>query len=132
VVRSRVEDYKTLFMGVSLEMIADVAVQKEIMKLTYDWFSGLLSNEEFDSKMLAISANYPNPANQYTMIPIHGQKKGQVEIYDLGGKIIQKLSYAKGTKELKLNTSDMQDGLYVYKIVEDGKIVKSLLFQIIH
>ena len=37
-VRSKNAAYKTVYLAVSLEMIADQAVRNQIMKLTYDWF----------------------------------------------------------------------------------------------
>nr|MBC8342349.1 T9SS type A sorting domain-containing protein [Bacteroidota bacterium] len=132
VIRSRMDDYKTLFMGVSLEMIADADVQKEIMKLTYDWFTGVLSTEEFDKGMLELSGNYPNPAGHYTVIPVYGNDHGLIQISDLNGKIISQHEYAKGITEVQIPTMDLAEGLYLYKIFERNENRKSLLFMVKH
>jgi thiol-disulfide isomerase/thioredoxin len=132
VVRSRVEDYKSIFMGVSLEMIDDISLRKEIMKLTYDWFTGVLSAEELDKAMLKLSGNYPNPATSYTSIDVSGLLEGEILIMDMTGRIIQKQNYPAGKDRVEISLQELSNGTYIYQVLEGNVDIHSGLFQVLH
>ncbi|MFC2114417.1 Omp28-related outer membrane protein [Bacteroidota bacterium] len=127
-VRSRVEGYKTVFMAVSLEMVSDAGVQKEIMKLTYEWFMGMMADVEFDEAMQELAFNYPNPATSYTIAPLNGVSDGLLEVVDVNGRILDRYQYKQGEKEIRINTEKLSEGMYFYRLIEGGKFLNSRPF----
>ncbi|MEA3495103.1 MAG: Omp28-related outer membrane protein [Bacteroidota bacterium] len=132
-IRSHVKDYKTVYLGFSLEMISDDNIRNEVMTLTHDWFHGKITLDVFDEKMKTLNSNYPNPANDYTIIPLRSFKsKTTLQIMDTKGRIIIEKIINSGNTEVRINTSSIDNGIYFYKIISENKIIDSKAFQIIH
>ncbi|MCX6297067.1 MAG: T9SS type A sorting domain-containing protein [Bacteroidetes bacterium] len=64
---------------------------------------------------------YPNPANEYVMIEINGYKMEKVEIYDVLGQIMY--SGEPNSSKLQINTSKLNQGVYLVKVLVDNKII---------
>lgn len=92
----------------------------------------LLENEEdFSSFQLSI---VPNPSIDIFKLSIQSTKEGKgiISIFDIQGKIIEKLEpdFSKGRNQFTLNSSSWNSGIYTIKIVEPstGKsIVEKIL-----
>jgi hypothetical protein len=117
--------YKTVYLAIGIEQLTNTTVKNTILKLSHDWFYGLTSTEEFDHAMAAISMgqNYPNPAQQSTIIPLFNVEQDIIlRVTDMTGRIVHEQQVTKNTGYVNLNTSSMESGLYTYSIL-DGKQV---------
>ena len=122
-VRSKNAAYKTVYLAVSLEMIADQAVRNQIMKLTYDWFNGTISSVKYDEGMASIGQNYPNPANDFTVIPVNNPgKEMTILLSDVNGKTINSFTVSPTATNYRLNCSALKSGIYFYRLT-DGKTI---------
>jgi hypothetical protein len=64
---------------------------------------------------------YPNPAQ--TVVNVHADHGDAVMLYDLHGRIINQQALTNG--EAAVNVENLQRGMYVLRIVEHGRIVKT-------
>ncbi|NLJ08439.1 MAG: Omp28-related outer membrane protein [Sphingobacteriales bacterium] len=116
-VRSRVTGFKTVYLGVSLEMISSKTMRNEIMKLTHDWFYGLLSDIEFDEKFSSLSDVYPNPAADKIRLKLQAFESSDILIVSMDGRTIKKLRNINHNQEI--DVSDLPDGQYLVKVISE-------------
>lgn len=132
-VRSKSSVYKTVYLGVSLEMISDPAVRNLVMKLTYDWFNGNTSSVEFDEGMMTLGQNYPNPVRDLTVIPVSQIDRNMTfQLMDVNGKVIQSLPVGAGTINIQFNCSSLENGTYFYRLtdgINTGKVFKLMVIR---
>ncbi|MBK7305466.1 MAG: T9SS type A sorting domain-containing protein [Saprospiraceae bacterium] len=71
---------------------------------------------------------YPNPATNYLTITLQGDnKKNEVTIMDITGKIFYSTTENE-TQELKINTKDFAEGVYLVQVKsEDFMATKKLV-----
>jgi len=80
-------DYKLVYLGIGLEMVADASVQDHILNQTSQWFAGTISTEEFDFAMKGVKA-YPNPGNGNIKLDLPARGEYEISVTDLNGKLI--------------------------------------------
>lgn len=127
-VRSEHANFKTLNLGVGLEMLALPGLGEDIMKKTHDWFHGKITGTEFDNYIqnLGMGQNFPNPSDKFTTITL-GQSADNdlnLRVVDLTGKTVLTQQIAKGATSEVINTSDLTNGIYQY-FLTDGKSFNS-------
>jgi hypothetical protein len=80
------------------------------------------------SSSVSFSASvYPNPANEFTNVIVHGTSgETKISVFDLGGKLIAEKEIAAGVSEttVRFATGDWAEGCYVVK-VESGRNVST-------
>ncbi len=134
-IRSASGDFKTVYFGIGMEMIGDADVRNNIMKLTYQWFNGIISSVEYDDAMLdlSLSQNYPNPVSGLTTIPFSGvNREVTLRIVDITGRVISTRAIAAGSRNVRINTSGLQSGMYYYQLFDAGKLIGSKVMQVLH
>lgn len=122
-VRSNSSIFKTVYLAVSLEMIATADVRKQIIQISHDWFKGLISNTEFQAQTasLLLGQNYPNPTSDATTITFSTLTADAVlNILDLNGRLIESHKLSNGSDRIELNTTHLSSGSYFYTI-ENGQ-----------
>ena len=75
---------------------------------------------------------FPNPAREVVSLQfsVHRFQSATIEIYDLNGKKLLKKQIHAGTKELKLDVSNLKSGIHFCKIsTEQYSVTKKLLIQ---
>ena len=96
-----------------------------------EWLVGICNNDNEVPKELALYQNYPNPFNPITVIkfqvvngfPIKtlgNDKKVVLKVFDGMGREIQTLvneSLKPGTYEVTFDGSDLNTGVYFYKLI---------------
>lgn len=97
-VRVETEDYKVVYLGVGIEMFADAGIKNKVLQLSHDWFYGLISTDIFEQEMqqMHLVQNYPNPANEQTVITIAGLDAVDLAVYDLSGRLVHQQAVEKG------------------------------------
>ena len=132
----RAEDgtYKTVYLGMSLEMISNANVRKEILKISHDWFHGIINSVQMEAMFKQLMGqNYPNPGNDFTNIPFKNISKAMnFQIVDLSGRIIFEKELKAGTQDLKVNTSSFENGMYMYRLLDGSELFDSKPLQVIH
>ncbi|MFA6924613.1 MAG: Omp28-related outer membrane protein [Bacteroidales bacterium] len=134
-VRATNGTYKVVYLAVSMEMLADSNVRKEIIKLSHDWFHGLISVAEHKkaSEIQGIGQNYPNPCDKNTEFPLYNiTNNATLQINDLTGRVIYEKQVLKGTSSVKIPTSNMGEGIYIYRIIDEQRNYNAGLMQIAH
>ncbi len=132
-VRSNGGVYKTVNMGVSLEMISDTNIRNELISTAYQWFHGIITDTEFDDKTSKIFANcYPNPAKDFIYIPmLNSNSNIDCELYDISGRLIKKLNIPSNTTLFKMDVGDIEQGTYFYRLTDRYKFNISKSFIIL-
>ncbi len=132
-VRSNISTFKTVYLGFSLEQLSDTNVSKMIIKQSHDWFHNLISSAEFDlaMKQEQLGQNYPNPADNSTSINLSDISENMIlKVSDITGRVIIEQNVAKGTTMLVLNTSPLSEGIYLYSLLNENKLIGSKLMQV--
>jgi hypothetical protein len=80
-------------------------------------------------EVLALGQNKPNPFGTSTEIEVSVPESVQsafVYVYDLQGKKVQQVNLtARGKQTVQLNAADLTDGMYLYSLIADGKVVET-------
>lgn len=127
--------YKVVYFSVGMEQLTNITVRNTILKLSHDWFHGTISSTaEFDNAMFSLGQNYPNPGNEYTVIPIYnsGNQNVILEISDLTGRIIYSRVIDSHTSNVIINTSQFNSGMYMYRLMIGEELMQAKPMQVIH
>ena len=80
-------------------------------------------------EVLALGQNKPNPFGTSTEIEVSVPESVQsafVYVYDLQGKKVQQVNLtARGRQTVQLNAANLADGMYLYSLIADGKVVET-------
>lgn len=124
----RYEDvsYKVVYLGVGLEMIQNANVRDEIVDLSYNWFKGNISTNEFDllSKGFEI---YPNPtAGQFHIeVPVTGDYK--IEIFSTAGVVVKQFEGEVNTGKISFDQTDFAAGVYTIQLSYENQVLSKKL-----
>ena len=79
-----------------------------------------------DESILSLSQNTPNPFSVSTSIEVsvpESVKSASIFIYDMSGKQVKKLDVAdRGTSRITVLGAGLNEGMYIYTLVADGKV----------
>ena len=132
-VRSQTAQAKVVYFGVGLEMVQSADIRNDIIKRTYDWFMSAVGIADQGTAGTAkIGQNYPNPANDHTTINLTDINRSMtIEIRDLTGRLQMSVPVNAKTDMVTISTSNLQNGLYLMNLVDNGKSVdvKKLFIQ---
>jgi len=76
-----------------------------------------------------ISAAYPNPAERDIAINYAiGAGAGQIEVFSMLGKLVKTVRLQDLAGTVKLNVEDLPEGMYLYKLIANGKSIQTRKF----
>ena len=82
-----------------------------------------------DVALLSLGENKPNPFSGTTTIPVSIPESVQtafIYVYDLTGKKVDQLDIpVRGKQNVQLDASALTDGMYLYSLIADGKVVQT-------
>lgn len=133
-VRGEKNSFKTVYFGFGMEMIKDAAVRDEVMKLTWQWFHGIISSVEYDAavRTLSLGQNYPNPATAATTIPFTAaSRERSLRVYDITGRLASTYAVPAGSTQLQLPATGLRPGTYYYQLFDGSAIVGSRVMQVL-
>jgi hypothetical protein len=82
---------------------------------------------------LSLGQNYPNPSTDLTYIPVSNLEMDvKMQIVDLAGRVVYEQHVAKGTELISVNTSGIEAGMYLYRLVNGQNAISSKPMQVIH
>ncbi len=107
----------------------DFSVFPETVKTHIYRLPGQDATKVNSQDMAGYSANaFPNPAHAYTRIPYklpEGVNEGEIILIDIKGNQIRSYRVDKNFDHLRIDTSDMPAGVYVYSVKADRGIVQT-------
>ena len=132
-VKSTKNASKVVYFGVGLEMVQNVDVRNDVIKRTYDWFMEGVGITKIDGKTGAsLGQSYPNPANDHVTIGLSSVDQDMIlESNDITGRILRSVPVNAGTSQIRMNTAALQSGLYIYRLVCEGRVVDVKRMQVI-
>ena len=91
------------------------------------------SSSEGDSAekllLLSLGQNKPNPFSNATTIEVcipEDVQKAFIYVYDLQGKKVEQVDItARGMQNIQLTSANLTDGMYLYSLIADGKVVET-------
>jgi hypothetical protein len=132
-VKSTKEEAKVVYFGVGLEMVQNAEVRNDVITKTYDWFMEGVGVSEIGNKSQAkLGQNFPNPANDFATIALSAVDQSMMlEITDITGRTLSILQVKPGTTQIQVNTSPLQNGLYIYRLISEGRVLDAKRMQVI-
>ncbi|MEZ5198264.1 MAG: T9SS type A sorting domain-containing protein [Bacteroidales bacterium] len=75
----------------------------------------------------SISNAYPNPANTYVSInyDFKGNRNAKIAIYNLLGTAVKEIELTESFGTLKVNTSDLIEGIYFYSLLINNESIST-------
>jgi hypothetical protein len=138
VVRTRIDGLKAVsyseLTGLLIEAIKEQQHEIEALKVEVAAVKGMPSSAELRSstgiseltQQWVLTQNAPNPFTQQTVIKYfvpNDAKAAYICIFDMHGKMIQKISVAPGQNSTTIQGSTLKAGMYLYSLLIDGQEV---------
>ena len=80
-------------------------------------------------QILSLGQNKPNPFSTTTSVEVSVPSDVQsafIYVYDLTGKKVQQVDItARGKQTVQLNAASLEEGMYLYSLIADGKVVQT-------
>ena len=123
--------WKTVYFAPGVEML-NVLKRKDFLKATYQWFHGIVSNNEIDARFHQIGQCYPNPATNFTMVPVINVKNNlTLSLSDASGKQIWNQSIPANSDEYRLDTQKLTNGIYYYQLLDGSTLIDAQSINIV-
>jgi len=132
-VKSTKGEAKVVYFGVGLEMVQNADVRNDVIGKTYAWFmEGVGLNEHPRNSTAYLGQNFPNPVSNLTTIELSSVDHPMtLEITDMVGRRLSTYQVKTGTTKIEINTASLQSGLYIYRLVSNGRMLEAKRMQII-
>ena len=127
-------NYKLVYLGIGIEMISNLNIRNQFVKITHDWFYSDISGVEYQQALNdLLKPNAPNPADTYTSIPVDMKgKTGSLRLTDLTGKVVLTQEIAQNASNITVSTAELSAGTYFYHILSEGSISASYKMVVVH
>ncbi len=131
--RAQTSNYKLVYFAVGPEQMADATVGRAMVTLSHNWFYGTLGIHEFDAAIGSLGQAYPVPADGTLTIPINSLKSDvTLEVFDAMGRKVITQATSRATTQVVLDTQDLSDGVYSYRIRTTDSAGKARSFVVSH
>jgi hypothetical protein len=134
-IRSLTNSSKVVYFGFGIEMVLEPAIANDVIDRTWHYFMdipvGIQPVNTQNSGYLG--QNFPNPAGDQTTILLNGiDHQMTLELVNMTGSVVSTSTLNNGTTSLTLSTASLPAGLYLYRLIDNGREVGSKRMQIIH
>ncbi len=121
--RSETPVFKTVYLGIGLEMIGNKAVKNAIVKNAHDWFYGLVSVPELHPE--ALTGIYPNPAQASATLLLNASVQNQVlRVLSADGRMVRTEIIPSGSSSFTLDIQSLEAGFYMIQLGSDSRCFK--------
>ncbi|MEO8069012.1 MAG: Omp28-related outer membrane protein [Flavobacteriales bacterium] len=117
--RAQTTNYKVVYFGIGPEQLADAAVGEQMVRLSHDWFHGLVGVEEFDAAMAAaLGKAYPVPADLQAIVPLNSLNDAAVlRVHDARGDLVGEQRIVAHSAQAVITTEQLPNGVYSYQLL---------------
>lgn len=127
--QSKIEEQQSTIES-QTEKIEDMQSELREIKDLLQSGKGFAENTETGMEDKAIlKQNAPNPFSKVTTIAYYlpeVSRTASIKVFDLVGKELKSLKLTKkGNSNIELNVEDLSNGMYLYSLIVDGKIIDS-------
>jgi hypothetical protein len=131
--RAQTANYKLVYFAVGPEQMAYAPLGRAMVTLSHNWFYGTLGIHEFDAAIGSLGQAYPVPADGSLTIPVNSLKTDvTLEVFDAMGRKVITQATSRTSSQVVLNTQDLSDGVYSYRIRTADSAGKARSFVISH
>lgn len=125
--------YKLTYFGVGPEQMSNAAVAEAMIRLSHDWFYGIVGVEEMDAEFAALlNGTYPIPADRELFVPLTGVSGPlTLELLDATGRVMTAQRLAASTSLVRLDVSMLASGGYSLRLLGNDRIA-TLPVQVVH
>ncbi len=120
---------KIVYMAIGPEQLTDNAKKEQILKISHDYFysTNVGINETKANNVAVLGDCYPNPAGKGFVTFTFGNLKNDAElkIVDVTGKMVYNQPVWKEVTETKVNTDNLNSGIYFYQLVDETGILST-------
>jgi hypothetical protein len=134
-IRSLMGNAKVVYFGIGLEMILETAIANDIIDRTWHYFMDIPVGIRPDITRMTgcLGQNFPNPSADKTTIMLNGIDHSMtLDIVNITGNVVSTSSLNSGMTSVTISTVSLSDGLYLYRLTDNGRVVESKRMQIIH
>jgi len=125
--------FKTVYIAPGIEMLGTSVNKNAIIKTAYDWFYGATSATSVQSDGPALGQNFPNPSDGFTLIPVSGLKENMtLTVSDQFGRVLLTQPVTKSASTIEVNTEKFSNGIYMYRLVDDGGKGMVKMMEVVH
>lgn len=118
-------NYKVVYLGIGLEQFANPTTGEEVIQITRDWFTGVISDVDFSEELnnLFHSSVYPNPATDEIRIDLRDNTTGEYEliVLDVEGRTAQKAQVQLQQGVGTISVESLAAGTYSWMITGNEK-----------
>ena len=134
-VRATNGTWKVVYIAPAPEMLSDTTISREIIKIAHDWFGGSTVGVKGNKGKTAdyLSMNFPNPSSTATTIYLHNIDQDMaLDVVDMTGRVLSHSEVSSGSTRITLNTESLSNGLYLYRLGCDGRILQTRMMEVQH
>lgn len=114
--RALTDHYKLVYLGVGPEQFADAQVGTDVVRLSHDWFYGLVSVEEFEAQVGGLGQPFPVPADGQLQVPVDLKTAAVLTLHDATGRLVLEQKVAAQTTLVDISTANLGNGLYSLRL----------------
>lgn len=131
--RAETTNHKVVYFGIGPEQMTDANVGHAMVRLSHDWFYGVVGVEQFDAAMDALGRPYPSPASTSITIPILITGPSMVlDVCDGTGRIVRSERLTNASTQVRLDVSTLANGLYTARLRANDGAGASVRFDVLH
>ena len=95
--------------------------------ITFNYSAIIAGIKELIASGVSLTQPVPNPANAFTQIGFNlaPSKSAKLVVYNMLGLAVKEIQLNDKQKLVALNTADLKNGLYIYSLYSNDKIVAS-------
>lgn len=118
------EDYKTVYLGVGLEMIKDQDKKNAVIKSTQMFFDGVVGVDEYIQMLESNIMITPNPAKSIVNITgLSTESEQELRLYNVNGQLVKLYNCTPVKGETTIDVSGLENGIYTL-IEQSGNTTK--------
>ena len=102
--------------------------------ITFTYDATVTGIAELLASGVVLTAPFPNPAHTYTQMGcnLNGAKNAKIVVYNMLGSVVREIKVADKQNLVKISTADLKNGLYLYSLINNDKVIASKKLMVNH
>ena len=121
--RVETSDYKLVYFGTGPEQMTDANIGLQMVKLSHDWFHGVVSVNELDAAFASLLA-WPVPADRLLTVDVTGiRSAATIALHDPAGRTVISQQVQPGSTTTLVDVTGLSAGGYTLRMVSNGQAI---------